>query len=67
MGIMNTIDINEVQDIARSIDINNLLISAHAITHSYEHDTLDESDLYNLLRDVLDITTSIKALQDALN
>ena len=51
----------------KTIDINNLLISAHAITHSYERDTLDESDLYNLLRDVLDITTSIKALQDALN
>lgn len=61
---MKTIDINEVQDLVNNIDTSNLLISAHGIAHSYEHHNLDRDDIYNLLRDVLSVITSIEVLRD---
>lgn len=61
---MKTIDITEVQDLVNNIDTSNLLISANSIAHSYEHDNLDRDDIYNLLRDVLNVITSIEILRD---
>jgi hypothetical protein len=66
MGKMKT-KINELRALANSADINNLLTSAHAIAHSYEHNNLDEGDIYNLLRDVLSVTTTVQALQEEFN
>ena len=66
MGIMRT-KINELRALANSADISNLLTSAHAIAYSYEHDNLDEGDIYNLMRDVLSVTTTVQALQGELN
>ena len=59
--------INELRALANSADINNLLTSAHAIAHCYEHNNLDEGDIYNLLRDVLSVTTTVQALQEEFN
>lgn len=63
---MNTININEVQDIVKSIDTANLLISANSIAFSYERDTIDENDIYNLLRDVVSTVTTIEILKSAI-
>lgn len=49
-----------------SIDTNNLLISAHSIAHCYERDTLDEGDIYALLRDAISVTTAIEILKDTI-
>ena len=56
--------LNEIRMQIDHIDTNNLLISAHCIAHCYERDTLDEGDIYCLLRDVLQVTTSIAILKD---
>ena len=54
----------EIREQINNIDTSNLLISAHCIAHCYERDTLDEGDVYCLLRDVLQVTTSIAILKD---
>lgn len=58
--------INEIRDIVNSTDTSNLIISAHAIAHSYDHNHIDESDIYNLLRDILSVVTSIQVLKDTI-
>lgn len=63
---METIDINEVQDLVKNIDTENLLISTSAIAHGYDHNNLDEGDIYNLLRDVLKVVTTIEVIKDAI-
>ena len=56
--------INTIREQINNIDTSNLLISAHSVAHCYERDTLDEGDIYCLLRDVLQVTTSIAILKD---
>ena len=56
----------EIRDMVNSIDTNTLLISAHSIAHCYERDTLDEGDIYALLRDAISVTTAIEILKDTI-
>lgn len=63
---MKTQQIQEMQDIINGIDTANLLISAHGIAHSYDHDNLDESDIYSLLRDVISVVTAIDILKETI-
>lgn len=63
---MNTTTANEVKDIINGIDVNSLLISANSVVFSYERGNLDESDLYSLMRDVVDIVTTIGVLKDTI-
>lgn len=63
---MKTQNTQEIQDIINGIDTGNLLISANGIAHSYEHDNLDEGDIYCLLRDVISVVTSIEVLKETL-
>ena len=63
---MRTNTANEVKDIINGIDVNSLLISANSVVFSYERGNLDESDLYSLMRDVVDIVTTIGVLKDTI-
>lgn len=63
---ITTAQLHEIHDIVNSIDTSNLLISAHSIAHCYERATLDEGDIYALMRDVLSVTTTIDILKDTI-
>jgi len=52
--------IKELKDVVQSIDTTNLLISCSAVRHSYERESLDENDIYNLMRDVIEVTACIE-------
>ena len=63
---MKTNNIQEIKELIENTDVHNLLISAHAVAHSYDHDNLDENDIYNLMRDVLSVVTSIEVIKEII-
>lgn len=58
--------LNTIKDYARNIGEQELITSTQNVIYCYERSTLDESDIYNLMRDVLAVVSNIYTLRNTI-
>lgn len=59
--------IQNIKDIAHSIKEQELIVSTSQLIHNYEHNTIDEYDLYALTRNILGLISDITTLRNEID
>ena len=59
--------IQNIKDIANGIKEQELIVSTSQLIYNYEHNTIDEYDLYALTRNVLGLISDITTLRNEID
>ena len=59
--------IQNIKDIAHNIKEQELIVSTSQLIYNYEHNTIDEYDLYSLTRNVLGLISDITTLRNEID